>query len=126
MVVVTGPAVAVFPALLVASAVNVRPSVSTPVVKAQLPEASIVAAPKSVEPSNTRTDDTPSTSLTVPDRVSVSSFVRPPLVIVAVRPVVVPIVELIVSLGGTVSTIAVTTAVVVALPAVSVAVAVKL
>ena len=60
-------------------------------------------------------------SLTVPDSASVLSWVRPPLVIVVVEPVLVPIVALIVSLGAVVSTVAVTAAVVVVLPALSVA-----
>ena len=54
------------------------------------------------------------------------SFVTPPLVMVVVAPVSVLIVVLIVSVGGVASTVAVTANVVVVLPALSVALAVKL
>ena len=125
-VAVTAAVVVVLPAVSVALAVKLWvPSVSPMVVKLQLPPT-IVAAPRSVAPSNTCTDDTPLASLTVPDSASVLSWVSPPLVIVVVEPLSVPIVELIVSLGAVVSTVAVTAAVVVVLPAVSVALAVKL
>ena len=53
-------------------------------------------------------------------------MVVPPLVMVAVAPVFVLIVVLIVSVGGVVSTVAVTADVIVVLPALSVATAVKL
>ncbi|MGY4320561.1 hypothetical protein ACVWW1_009888 [Bradyrhizobium sp. JR3.5] len=55
------------------------------------------------------------------------SFVRPPLLMVVVEPVLVPRVELMVSVGAVVSTVAVTAGeVVVTLPALSAATAVKL
>ena len=54
------------------------------------------------------------------------SFVTPPLVMVPVAPVSVMIVVLIVSVGGVVSTVAVTANVVVVFPALSLALAVKL
>jgi hypothetical protein len=62
----------------------------------------------------------------MPDRPRVLSFVTPPLLMVGVAPVSVLIVVLIVSVGGVVSTVAVTANVVVVLPAVSVPLAVKL
>ncbi|TYO60742.1 hypothetical protein FXV83_42220 [Bradyrhizobium hipponense] len=67
----------------------------------------------------------------MPDRASVLSFVTPPLLMVGVAPVSVVIVVLIVSVGGVVSTcpvltVAVSADVVVVLPALSVALAVKL
>src|SRR6266436_5072696 len=123
-VAVTAAVVVLLPAVSVALAVMLwLPSVSGPVVKLQLPPL-IVAAPRSVAPSNTCTDDRLA-SLTVPDSASVLSLVTPPLEIVVVAPVSVPIVPLIVSLGLVVSTVAVTTPIVL-LPAASVALAVKL
>ena len=84
-VAVTAAVVVMLPALSVALAVRLwLPSVSARVVKFQLP-ATIVAAPRSVAPSNTCTDDTPLVSLTVPDSASVLSWVSPPLAIVVVR-----------------------------------------
>ena len=71
-------------------------------VKLQLPEPSIVAAPRSVAPSNkcTETDERPLGSLTVPDSVGVASLVTPPPVIVGTAPESVLIVGLMVTLGG--------------------------
>src|SRR5439155_280113 len=90
------------------------------------PLPAMVAAPRSVLPSNTCSDATPLRSLKVPDSASVLSLVSPPLLIVDVSPLLVPVVELIVSLGPVVSTSAVTAAVVVPLPALSTDLAVKL
>src|SRR6266436_1177039 len=124
-VAVTAAVVVVLPAVSVAFAVKLwLPSVSAAVVKLQLPPLT-VAAPRSVTPSNTCTDDR-FASLTVPDSASVLSLLTPPLEIVGVAPVSVPIVLLIVSAGLVVSTVAVTAAVVVLFPAVSVALAVKI
>src|SRR6266851_659539 len=124
-VAVTAAVVLLLPAVSVALAVKLwLPSVSALVVKLQLPPL-IVAAPRSVAPSNTCTDDRLA-SLTVPDNASVLSSVTPPLEIVVVAPVSVPIVLLNPSLGLVVSTVAVIAAVVVLLPAASVALAVKL
>src|SRR5207245_10898961 len=77
----------------------------------------IVAAPRSVLPSNTCTEATPLLSLTVPDSASVLSLVRPPLLIVGVSPDSAQIVALLPSPGAVVSTVAVTAAVVVLVPA---------
>ena len=124
-VAVTTPTVVLLPTVSVALAVKMwLPSDSGPVVKLQLPPL-IVAAPRSVAPSNTCTDNR-FASLTVPDSASVLSLVTPPLEIVVVAPVSVPIVLLNPSLGLVVSTVAVIAAVVVLLPAASVALAVKL
>src|SRR6266436_771484 len=124
-VAVTAAVVVVLPAVSVALAVKLwLPSVSAVVVKLQLPPLT-VAAPRSVAPSNTCTDDR-FASLTVPDSASVLSLVTPPLEIVGVAPVSVPIVLLIVSLGGTVSTVKVTGVLVPVLPAVSVSAATML
>ena len=65
-------------------------------------------------------------SLTVPDKPSVLALVTPLELIVPVNPPTVPRVELIVSAGAVVSTLAVTAEVVVLLPNVLVALAVKL
>ncbi|BAV48109.1 Uncharacterized protein MLTONO_3206 [Mesorhizobium loti] len=114
------------PALSNALAVKpCAPSDSAAVVNVQVLPV-IVAAPRSVLPSNTCTEATPLLSLTVPESASVLSLVRPPLLIVVVSPVLVPIVELIVSIGAVVSTVALIAAVVVLLPALSTALAVKL
>src|SRR6266404_4786300 len=124
-VAVTAAVVVLLPAASVALAVKLwLPSGSGPVVKLQLPPL-IVAAPRSVAPSNTCTDDRLA-SPTVPDSASVLSLVTPPLEIVVVAPVSVPIVLLIVSLGLVVSSVKLSAAVVVTLPAASVALAVKL
>ena len=74
------------------------------VVKFQVPDTT-VAVPRSVAPSNTFTELTPLVSLTVPDSASVLSLFTPPLQIVVVKPVFVPMVELIVSLGAVVSSV---------------------
>src|SRR5258708_38866639 len=97
-VAVTAAVVVLLPAASVALAVKLwLPSDSAPVVKLQLLPL-IVAAPRSVAPSNTCTDDR-FASLTVPDSASLLSLVNPPLEIIVVAPVSVPIVLLIVSLG---------------------------
>jgi hypothetical protein len=67
-------------------------------VKVQDPELSRAAGPRLFEPSFTSTETV--SGLTDPDKVGVLSFVTPPLEIVCVLPVSVPIVVLIVPLGG--------------------------
>src|SRR6266404_5747587 len=110
IVAVTAAVVVTLPAASVALAVKLwLPSGSGPVVKLQLPPL-IVAAPRSVAPSNTCTDDRLA-SPTVPDSASVLSLVTPPLEIVVVAPVSVPIVLLIVSLGLEVSSVKLSAAV---------------
>ena len=65
-----------------------------------MPELSIVAAPRSVVPSKTCSEETRLASLTVPVNVKVLSLVRPPPLMVAVTPVFVSIVGLIVKVGA--------------------------
>src|SRR5207245_708674 len=104
-VAVTAAVVVLLPEVSTALAVKLcAPSDSAAVVSVQVLPV-IVAAPRSVLPSNTCTEATPLLSLTVPDSASVLSLVRPPLLIVVVSPVLVPIVELIVSIGDVSSTV---------------------
>ena len=96
---VTVPAVMVAPVVSVANAVKeCVPSESGPVVKLQLPEPSIAAEPRSVEPSVTSTETMP--PFTDPDSVSVLSFVTPPLEMLGLWPLSVTIVVLVVALGS--------------------------
>ena len=125
-VAVTAELVTLLPAVSTAFAVKLwlASGVSADVVKLKAPRLT-VAAPRSVAPSKICTFDR-FASLAVPVRVSVVSLVMPPELMVPVAPVSVVMVLLRATVGAVASTIAVTAAVVVLLPAVSTATAVKL
>jgi hypothetical protein len=99
MTTVTGLVVVELPPASVATAVKLCvPSVRELGVKVQDPEPFRVAGPRLFGPSFTSTETV--SGLTDPDKVGVLSFVTPPLEIVCVLPLSVPIVVLIVPLGG--------------------------